>query len=165
MDITWDKIEITQTEFETNTLGGTNAKVTVAYDYTKNPVTGATVSINGILCNEIEQGTYVCTIDGWSPLQSFDVKAESVGFEQNRTTVLSVHLMNTVFSVNNPIIKLGDMSETGKNIQQGFMQIYSGSMIGIRNPTAHENLDIKKEHAIHYLYLASLLMIKFDEKI
>lgn len=99
MDITWDKIEITQTEFETNTLGGTNAKVTVAYDYTKNPVTGATVSINGILCNEIEQGTYVCIIDGWSPLQSFDVKAESVGFEQNRTTVLSVHLMNTVFFV------------------------------------------------------------------
>lgn len=75
-------------------------------------------------------------------------------------------LMNTVFSVNNPIITLEDQStESGKNTQLGYMQIFAGSMTGIRNPNAHENLNITSERAIHLIFLASLLMFKIDEAV
>jgi uncharacterized protein (TIGR02391 family) len=73
-------------------------------------------------------------------------------------------LMKTAFSVNNPLIKLDDIStESGKNIQLGFMELFSGAMIGIRNPKAHANIVITKEYAIHLLFVASLLMFKIDE--
>ncbi len=96
IDITWDKLEITKTNFETNTLGVTNVRVDVTYNYTKNPVVNAEVSINGKPCSEIEQGTYACEIDGWSPIQSFLVEAKSANFEQNTKTVSSVHVSNTI---------------------------------------------------------------------
>jgi uncharacterized protein (TIGR02391 family) len=72
-------------------------------------------------------------------------------------------LMKTAFSANNPLIKLGDIStESGRNIQLGFMELFSGAMVGIRNPKAHANINITKEYAIHLLFVASLLMIKID---
>ncbi len=72
-------------------------------------------------------------------------------------------LMKKAFSVNRPVIQLDDIgNETGRNIQQGYMELFSGSMIGIRNPKAHANIDITKERAIHFLFLASLLMCKLD---
>lgn len=76
------------------------------------------------------------------------------------------NLMRTAFSPNNPIIVLDDLStETGKNIQQGYMEIFTGAMIGIRNPKAHNNLVITAVRAKHFTYLASLLMHKIDERI
>jgi len=75
-------------------------------------------------------------------------------------------LMRTAFSPKNPIIVLDDLStKSGKNIQQGYMEIFSGAMIGIRNPKAHENMQIKEIPARHRIYLASLLMTKIDERI
>jgi uncharacterized protein (TIGR02391 family) len=74
-------------------------------------------------------------------------------------------LMSRAFSLQNPIIVLDDLStETGKNIQKGYMQIFAGSMTGIRNPKAHNNITIDSKRAIHFLFLASLLMYKIDEK-
>lgn len=74
-------------------------------------------------------------------------------------------LMQKAFSPNKPIISIGDLStESGRNIQQGYMQIYAGAMTGIRNPKAHENLKIDSSRAIHLLILASLLMFKLDER-
>ena len=71
-------------------------------------------------------------------------------------------LMHTAFSKNNPTFVLADQStESGKNIQQGFMELFAGSMIGIRNPHAHENLSLDHDGAKHFLYLASLLMKEF----
>jgi uncharacterized protein (TIGR02391 family) len=73
-------------------------------------------------------------------------------------------LMQRAFSVDNPIIILDDLStETGKNVQKGYIQIFSGSMTGIRNPKAHANMTTSKEKAIHFLFLASLLMMKMDD--
>lgn len=75
-------------------------------------------------------------------------------------------LMHTAFSPVNPIIVLDDLStESGKNIQQGYMEIFAGAMIGIRNPKAHDNIHITENRAIHFLYLSSLLMQKIDERI
>jgi uncharacterized protein (TIGR02391 family) len=75
-------------------------------------------------------------------------------------------LMYKAFSPKQPIIRVGDLSaETGRNIQQGYMQIYAGAMIGIRNPKAHENIVIDSTRAIHMLTLASLLVSKLDERV
>lgn len=75
-------------------------------------------------------------------------------------------LMNNAFSPGKPLISLDDLStESGRDIQQGFMLIFSGAMTGIRNPKAHANISISRERAIHFLFLASLLMYKLDERI
>lgn len=75
-------------------------------------------------------------------------------------------LMQAAFSVQNPIIKLGDTStETGTNIQQGYMEMFTGAMIGIRNPQAHNNLLISKENAVRKLHYASMLMYKLDDEL
>lgn len=73
-------------------------------------------------------------------------------------------LMNRAFSVDRPIIILDNLgTDTGRNIQIGYMQIFAGSMTGIRNPKAHANLTIEEARAIHFIFLASLLMYKLDE--
>lgn len=75
-------------------------------------------------------------------------------------------LMNAAFSLNKPIIILDDLNTvTGKNIQQGYMQIFAGAMTGIRNPKAHDNVVIDENRAVHFLFLGSLLMTRLDEKI
>ncbi len=73
-------------------------------------------------------------------------------------------LMQKAFSPNPPIlIALDDLStESGKNDQQGHVQMFAGAMMGIRN--AHANLNITKERALHYLFLSSLLFSKLDER-
>src|SRR5260370_4266685 len=55
-------------------------------------------------------------------------------------------LMKNAFSPNNPIITIDDLStENGRSIQQGYMEIFAGSMTGIRNPKAHLLIDISRE--------------------
>ncbi len=73
-------------------------------------------------------------------------------------------LMNRAFSLNDPIIILDNLqTESGRDIQKGYMQIFAGSITGIRNPKAHDNISIKEKRAVHLLFLASLLMYKLDE--
>lgn len=75
-------------------------------------------------------------------------------------------LMFNAFPTKNPVIKLNQLStESEMSIQEGYMHIFAGAMIGIRNPKAHENLTIDRKRAIHLLFLSSLLMYKLDEKI
>ena len=75
-------------------------------------------------------------------------------------------LMRTAFSPNNPVISLDDLStESGKNIQQGYMDIFAGSMTGVRNPKAHGNIRIDPKRAIHLLFLASLLLYRLDDRL
>jgi uncharacterized protein (TIGR02391 family) len=75
-------------------------------------------------------------------------------------------LMYAAFSPKNPIIVLDDLStESGRNMQRGYMEIFAGAMIGIRNPKAHDNIHITENRAKHFLYLSSLLMQKIDERI
>lgn len=70
-------------------------------------------------------------------------------------------LMNHAMSPKSPVIIFDDLeTEDGRNIQQGYMQLFAGSMIGIRNPHAHSNNDISPNEAKHALALASMLMNK-----
>lgn len=74
--------------------------------------------------------------------------------------------MLAALSVQNPIIKLGDIStETGTNIQQGYMEMFAGAMLGIRNPKAHNNQTISRPDAMRKLHFASMLMYKLDDEI
>lgn len=73
-------------------------------------------------------------------------------------------LMCSIFSPVNPVLLLGDLSTvTGSDMQKGYMQIFAGTMTGIRNPKAHGNIEIDANRALHFLFLASLLMHKIDE--
>ncbi|MGN6215105.1 TIGR02391 family protein [Parafilimonas sp.] len=72
-------------------------------------------------------------------------------------------LMTEAFSPKNPLIELADLTtESGKNKQTGYMQIFSGAMTGIRNPKAHENVEISKEETIHLLFFISQLYLTLD---
>lgn len=74
-------------------------------------------------------------------------------------------LMNRAFSLQHPIMVLDDLStQSGQDAQKGYMQIFSGSMTGIRNPKTHDNVTIDSLKAIHFLFLASLLMFKIEER-
>lgn len=74
------------------------------------------------------------------------------------------NLMNTALSPNNPVIRFSPMqSNSDKDLQTGYMQIFAGTMTGIRNPKAHDNLTPSRHRTIHLLFLASLLMYKLDE--
>lgn len=75
-------------------------------------------------------------------------------------------LMRKAFSVNEPTFHLADNStESGRNIQQGYMDIFAGSMKGIRNPKAHANLDVHPDEAWEKIIIASHLMRMWDNKL
>lgn len=72
--------------------------------------------------------------------------------------------MQKAFSVNNPIVKVADIStRTGRDIQQGIMELFCGSIRYIRNPKAHEKIVMSEQEAISKLHLASLLMYEIDK--
>lgn len=63
-----------------------------------------------------------------------------------------------------PVVRLVDNSdETGRNIQQGYMDIFAGAMKGIRNPKAHANLSVDPDEAWEVIVLASHLMHMWDK--
>ena len=73
-------------------------------------------------------------------------------------------LMRTAFSANSPILSLNAFqSQSDRDEQQGYMDIFAGSMTGIRNPRAHEpGLVDEREVALELLVLANHLMRKLD---
>ena len=76
-------------------------------------------------------------------------------------------LMQCVFSSEKPILLVEDdlESQTNKDTQQGYMMMFSGAMSAIRNPKAHENMEISKEDAIRKLMFASMLMYKLESSL
>ncbi|MFP1908136.1 TIGR02391 family protein [Lonsdalea quercina] len=80
-----------------------------------------------------------------------------------------VALVNQVFSKDNPIIKVCDMTtETGKNIQIGQRSLSSGVMEAFRNPAAHTPVDVlvpetfSELDCLNILSLISYLLERLD---
>jgi uncharacterized protein (TIGR02391 family) len=75
-------------------------------------------------------------------------------------------LVEKVFSLNAPIIKLNDLeTQSDKDEQLGFMMMYSGAAVGIRNPKAHDLIvQEDKLKTLRYLIFASLLLERLDER-
>jgi uncharacterized protein (TIGR02391 family) len=68
-------------------------------------------------------------------------------------------LMQTVFSVNNPILAFNPLrSDTDRDEQQGMMFLYAGAMLALRNPRAHEIIKDDPEKAIEIIALLSFLV-------
>lgn len=73
-------------------------------------------------------------------------------------------LMRQVFSPDSPILVIGDLAtKTGRDMQEGYMHLFEGAMMGIRNPSAHQKVPTTSNDAMRKLMLASLLMPKVDE--
>ena len=69
-------------------------------------------------------------------------------------------LMEYVFSPNNPILAFNEFkTQSEKDEQLGFMLIFRGAMLGIRNPKAHEII-VQRDpiKTLEYLAFASLLI-------
>ena len=74
-------------------------------------------------------------------------------------------LMRAAFSANSPVLKLNEfLSDTEKSEQRGYMEIFAGTMTGIRNPRAHDHeLDDQPEAALEMLALANHLIRKLND--
>lgn len=74
-------------------------------------------------------------------------------------------LMAHVFNEKKPIIRLNPLkTQSDKDEQMGFKFIYMGSMTGIRNPKAHDQIKQKDPiRTLKYLALASLLIERAEE--
>jgi uncharacterized protein (TIGR02391 family) len=69
-------------------------------------------------------------------------------------------LMQKVFSKNNPILKVSDNEDE----QLGFMWLFSGSVMAIRNPKAHSLIEQNNpERTLEWLAFASVLFKILDE--
>lgn len=82
------------------------------------------------------------------------VKAKSGRYDLDGT-----QLIQTVFSPQNPIVKVSD--DNGE--QQGFMWLFSGAVMGIRNPNAHRIIEHSERVAAYeWLCFASALLRRLD---
>jgi uncharacterized protein (TIGR02391 family) len=73
-------------------------------------------------------------------------------------------LMARVFDREAPLLKINrGVSRSDRSEQEGFMLIYMGAMLGIRNPKAHDTTpDPPMDAAFEYVALASLLMRRLE---
>lgn len=74
-------------------------------------------------------------------------------------------LVCKVLSTQDPYLILSELgTESGRNDQTGFIQIFQGAYKGIRNPKAHSlEHDLTEQKAAQYLVFASLLARRIDE--
>ena len=85
--------------------------------------------------------------------------------KKSRLSKDGASLMREAFSPNSPILKLNKfVSGSEKDEQRGYMDIFAGTMTGIRNPRAHEH-ELKDEPkvALEMLVLANHLMRKLND--
>jgi uncharacterized protein (TIGR02391 family) len=111
---------------------------------------------------KFENGHYADAVE--SAFKAINKCVKDVVKSKTGNEMDGVSLMREAFGSKHIIILDDIESESGRNIQDGYMQIFAGAMQGIRNPKAHDNIDIHKERAMHQIILASLLMYKLDER-
>ncbi|HOI76130.1 MAG TPA: TIGR02391 family protein [Methanofastidiosum sp.] len=122
--------------------------------------------IKDVSKNRFDDGHYADSVEAaFKEINSTVKKIVKTNKNQERD---GKDLMFFAFSKDNPVITLkdpfNDLSDVDLlNIQEGFSYILAGSMQAIRNPKAHSNIEISKERAIHFIFLASLLMEKIEE--
>jgi uncharacterized protein (TIGR02391 family) len=90
----------------------------------------------------------------------FDLIRDRTGSELD-----GAKLATQIFSVNNPQLVFSETNtDSGRNDQTGFLRIFEGAYIGIRNPKAHTlQHDLTENTAAQYLVFASLLARRVSE--
>jgi uncharacterized protein (TIGR02391 family) len=72
--------------------------------------------------------------------EAFKYLNNLVKSRSGRTDLDGSALMKTALSANSPVLRLNSGTTTSERDEQlGYMELCSGSMIGIRNPRAHEH--------------------------
>jgi uncharacterized protein (TIGR02391 family) len=80
--------------------------------------------------------------------------------EKSQLAGSGTRLMETAFSPGNPVLKIGDSPDE----QQGFMALFRGAILAIRNPKAHSlNGTHDAQRALEWLFFASVLLRNLDE--
>lgn len=79
--------------------------------------------------------------------------------KQSGSSADGATLMRNVFSVNNPTLQINNLqTQSQRDQQQGYMDIFAGCMTGIRNPRAHEHRYLDDSRiALEMLMLANHL--------
>jgi uncharacterized protein (TIGR02391 family) len=82
--------------------------------------------------------------------------------EKSQLTGTGTRLMEVAFSPGNPVLKISDSQDE----QQGFMALFRGAMLAIRNPKAHSlNGTHDEQRALEWLSFASVLLRNLDEAV
>lgn len=114
--------------------------------------------------SRLESGNFADAAE--AALKHLNTRVKHLVFTERGKEMDGMDLMNYAFSPSSPVVVLDDLSTiSGRSIQKGYMLIAAGAMLGIRNPKAHENLVIDEPRCIHFLFLASLLLSRIDERI
>ncbi len=116
-------------------------------------------SLREASCKLFTDGHYARTVE-----EAFKCLNNAVKDKSGHFNLDGDKLMRTVFSANSPILKINDFkSNSEKDEQRGYMDIYAGVMTGIRNPRAHEHrLADQPNVALELLVLANHLMRRLD---
>lgn len=118
--------------------------------------------ISDVARERFESGHYADAVE--AALKEVNQAVKAVVKERTGQEYDGANLMNRAFSPNNPVLTLADLStQSGRDEQLGYMQLFAGAMTGIRNPKAHANIQIDDIRAVHHLFVASLLRFKMDE--
>jgi uncharacterized protein (TIGR02391 family) len=113
--------------------------------------------------DRFDAGHYADAVE--AVLKELAVTVRALVLQRGGPELDGVALMQKAFSPNNPIIVLADIgTQSGKDMQRGYMEMFAGSMAAIRNPKAHGNVIITAERALHFLFVASTLWYTLDER-
>ena len=124
--------------------------------------------ITAVARDAFESNLFELSVEAAFKELSVQVKARiKKEFPESRIEKDGVSLMQTVFSPNNPMLKVEYEIEStsGRDTQTVYMNMFAGAISAIRNPKAHENMTISNDDAIRKLYFASMLMYKLDNSI
>lgn len=120
--------------------------------------------IRNVSKTRFEDGHFADAVE--SAFKEINSRVKEIVKDRANVELDGAPLMRKAFSKDNPIIKIGDLTtESGRNVQQGYMEMFAGAMIGIRNPKAHSNQTITQMDAIRKLNFASMLMYKIDNEL
>lgn len=135
-------------------------------NFSETSSTWATIhpEIKNVSKTRFEDGHFADAVE--SAFKEINSRVKEIVKDRANVELDGAPLMRKAFSRDNPIIKIGDLTtESGRNVQQGYMEMFAGAMIGIRNPKAHSNQTITQMDAIRKLNFASMLMYKIDNEL
>jgi uncharacterized protein (TIGR02391 family) len=120
--------------------------------------------ISAVSKQRFEDGYYADAVE--CAFKEINTRVKKLYLKQTGEEKDGSDLMRKAFSPNKPVLIFECLdTQTGKSVQQGYMDIFAGAMTGIRNPKAHANMTITEVDAVQRLMFASLLMSKIDEAV
>lgn len=120
-------------------------------------------SVRELAISRMESGCYADAVE--CAFKEINCRVKNLVTENGWEEKDGVQLMQYAFKVDDPIIKVDSSLSlaTDHDIQQGYQFLFAGAISAIRNPKAHENLQITKTEAMRFLIFASTLMDKLDK--